>query len=88
MKHEYIRTYVKANRTRVLFDYADILCYNDAGELATSTWNEYEYQHIHPDNAYNSAYSNNTGHIGAAGALRLAKAQWWMLARLAGWDGR
>ncbi|MBK7733428.1 MAG: Ig-like domain-containing protein [Bacteroidales bacterium] len=28
-----------------------------------------------------------TGHISNAGALRLAKAMWWMLARIAGWDG-
>ena len=26
-------------------------------------------------------------HISEAGALRLAKAMWWMLARIAGWDG-
>jgi hypothetical protein len=88
LKNEYIRTYVKSNRTRVLFDYGDILCYNDAGERATTTWNGQEYPIIHPDNDYNSEYSNNTGHIGAAGALRLAKAQWWLLARLAGWDGK
>jgi len=30
---------------------------------------------------------SSVGHIGANGALRLAKALWWMLARLAGWDG-
>jgi len=28
-----------------------------------------------------------TGHIGTVGAIRLAKAMWWMLARIAGWDG-
>ncbi|HLO57447.1 MAG TPA: Ig-like domain-containing protein [Bacteroidales bacterium] len=27
------------------------------------------------------------GHIGPAGRMRLAKAQWWLLARIAGWDG-
>ncbi len=27
------------------------------------------------------------GHIGEEGSIRLAKAMWWMLARLAGWDG-
>ena len=27
------------------------------------------------------------GHISDAGTIRLAKAMWWMLARIAGWDG-
>jgi hypothetical protein len=30
---------------------------------------------------------SSIGHIGEVGAIRLAKAQWWMLARIAGWDG-
>ena len=29
VKHEYIRNFVKADPTRILFDYADILAYND-----------------------------------------------------------
>ncbi len=86
VKHDYIRAYVAANQSRVLFDYADILCYNDAGEVAEYTWDdsgtERVYRGIHSDNA-----GSDTGHIGNAGALRLAKAMWWMLARIAGWDG-
>jgi hypothetical protein len=32
-------------------------------------------------------YTEDGDHIGQRGALRLAKAMWWMLARMAGWDG-
>lgn len=32
-------------------------------------------------------YSEDGDHIGRIGALRVAKAMWWMLARIAGWDG-
>jgi uncharacterized protein YjdB len=32
--------------------------------------------------------STGVGHIDAVGALRLAKAMWWLLARIAGWDGK
>jgi hypothetical protein len=28
-----------------------------------------------------------TGYISTEGSIRLAKAMWWMLARIAGWDG-
>lgn len=88
LKNDYIRKYVKAKGKRVLFDYADILCYNDNGELETTTWedkstgNKYTYPIIHPDND-----TEDTGHISNAGAIRLAKAMWWMLARIAGWEG-
>ena len=81
--YESIRDYVASDAGLVLFDYADILCYNDAGELETYTWNGHTYPLIHPDNE-DGAY---TGHIGMNGAVRLAKAMWWMMARIAGWDG-
>ncbi|MGI6306836.1 MAG: Ig-like domain-containing protein [Bacteroidales bacterium] len=32
-------------------------------------------------------HSEDGDHIGEVGALRLAKAMWWLLARIAGWDG-
>ena len=53
------------------------------------------HNQIHPDNLmdydenFNIIAWNDTDgdHIGEVGALRLGKAMWWMLARMAGWDG-
>ena len=83
LDYEATRNYVIADSSRVLFDYADILVYNDAGEEETALYNGNTYQVIHPDNM-GGTY---TGHIGSVGAIRLGKAQWWMMARIAGWDG-
>ena len=83
LKYERIRDYVDANPTRILFDYADILCYDDNGNQTTTSWNGHIYPIITPTNLGNASI----GHIGSAGSIRLAKAMWWMLARMAGWDG-
>jgi len=83
LKMEAIRNYVKADPSRILFDYADILCYDDNGSLTTTTWNGHTYPIITKTNLGDASI----GHIGSAGAIRLAKAMWWMLARIAGWDG-
>ena len=83
LKHQRIRDYVNADPTRILFDYADILCYDNDGKLSTNIWNGHIFPVITPTN-YGDA---SIGHIGEQGALRLAKAMWWMLARIAGWDG-
>jgi hypothetical protein len=84
LKHEHIRNYVKADPTRILFDYADILCYDNGSETPTSTtWNGHTYPIITATNLG----SADIGHIGSVGRLRIAKAMWWMLARIAGWNG-
>jgi hypothetical protein len=83
LKQEHIRAYVKANPARILFDYSDILCYDDAGSVTTRTWNG----HVYPSITATNLGDGSIGHIGSAGTLRLAKAMWWMLARIAGWDG-
>ena len=44
IKHEYIRHYVQADASRILFDYADILCFNDNGTNNTSTYDGHVYQ--------------------------------------------
>ena len=84
LKHQRIRDYVSARDNLILFDYADILCYDDGSEvMSTSTWNGYTFPFITTTN-YGDG---DIGHISAAGQLRIAKAMWWMLARIAGWDG-
>jgi len=94
IKHQYIRDFVGAAPDRILFDYADILCWSDAGNQKNITWtdfagNQQTYQVIHDDNLLDldGGYTEDGDHIGQRGALRLAKALWWMLARMAGWDG-
>jgi len=84
LKHQRIRDYVVGDPSRILYDYADILCYDDGSEImATSTWNGHTFPVITPTN-YGDG---NLGHIDSPGVIRLAKAMWWMLARIAGWDG-
>ncbi len=83
LKNERIRNYVKADPTRILFDYADILCYDSNGEPTTYTWEGHIFPIITPTNLT----PTTIGHISDAGAVRLAKAMWWMLARMTGWDG-
>jgi hypothetical protein len=88
VKHDYIRNYVLADTTRIMFDYADILAYDDGSDienLATYSYGGTDY-YYQQETATNIG-DGTIGHIGSAGAIRLAKAQWWMLARIAGWDG-
>jgi hypothetical protein len=84
IENESIRSHVDANATRILFDYADILCYDNNGSGNTSTWDGHTYPVA---TATNISPTVESYHISEAGALRLAKAMWWMLARIAGWDG-
>jgi hypothetical protein len=98
IKHDYIRNYVLAVSSRILFDYADILCWNNSGVKYVANWNDggtnRPHANIHPDNMmdYDDSWNivaqvEDGDHIGEVGTVRLAKAMWWMLARLAGWDG-
>jgi hypothetical protein len=79
-----IRDYVEADEDLILFDYADILCYNDSDELRELTYSGNTFPWIHPDNMGGGM---TDGHIGYNGAVRLAKAMWVLMARIAGWDG-
>ena len=82
VKHGYMRDYVTANN-KVLFDYADILTHDADGSQTTGIWNGNSMACITPTNLG----SADVGHIDTVGAVRLAKAMWWMLARISGWDG-
>ena len=82
LKHEHLREYVRANPSLILFDYADILCFDDDGSGTTDSFNGTTFPAITPTNL--SPVS--AGHISKAGGVRLAKAMWWMLARMAGWQ--
>ncbi len=102
LKNQHIRDYVSnnGNNDTYFLDYADILVYNSEGELHTVNWDDNgtprPHQQIHPDNKMD--YDENFNiidpgsdeiddHIGEVGALRLAKAMCWLLARASGWDG-
>jgi hypothetical protein len=84
LKYEQIRNYVNSGNSLFLFDFADILCYDNNGTPATTSWNGKTFPTITSTNALPVVAEY---HISSAGALRLAKALWWMLARMAGWDG-
>ncbi|MCG8699300.1 MAG: DUF5018 domain-containing protein, partial [Bacteroidales bacterium] len=86
LKWEYLRNYLDTTKF-MLFDYADILAYNDSDELRETWWDDRNgerqyFPFIHRDNLQ----SGNIGHIGINGAVRLAKAMWVMLAVAEGWD--
>ena len=98
LKNQHIRNYIEGKDGYFFFDYADILVHNNAGNRNTVTWNDggqlRAHDQIHPenlmnyDNSWNIIVGSDDGdHIGEVGALRLAKALWWMLARIEGWDG-
>jgi hypothetical protein len=89
LKYDRIRAWIKDHPDNVLFDFADILSYNNEGELATGSWTDdqnvkHTYPTFHTDNGveFYAPY-----HFGKIGAQRIAKATWWMLARMAGWSG-
>lgn len=89
LKYKYLRDHVKNLAAAYFFDFADILSYNDAGVQATTTWtdNNGTLQTFPIINSENMNVFNANYHFGSNGALKIAKAMWWMLARMAGWDG-
>ena len=89
LKHEAIRSYVESVGG-VLFDYADILCW-DGGIQYMDSWDGHDFQNGDPDLAEGGeGYNPGEGgcHISQDACVKLAKAMWWMLARIAGWDGQ
>lgn len=89
IKYDYMRDYVRNSNDAILFDYADILAWSNGGQQSTDTWTDHggtlrTFQKIHPDNMLdlNGTYVEDGDHIGQRGALRLGKAQWYMLAAM------
>ena len=94
LKHEHIRDHVAASSDRALMDYADLLTWSNAETQNTTTWTPsggptHTFPYIHSDNMLDldGSYAEDGDHIGQRGTVRLARALWWMLARIAGWDG-
>lgn len=98
--NDQMRNYAISNE-KVLFDVADILshdpngnpCYDNRDGVPYSNGNNSEN---HPDDGQNllaicQHYTTETdgGHLGSvsAGKIRVAKAFWVLMARIAGWDG-
>jgi len=65
-----------ASGNRPLFDLADIESHDGAGAPVFDSGHEAMY----PD------WSSDGGHLNEAGAGRAARAMWWLMSRLAGWD--
>ena len=86
--NEKIRNYCIDN-DKILFDFADIeqYLYNSSGDVTSSrSWGTYGSERFPiRQRAYNS---NDHGHTTATNCRNKAKAFWWMMARLAGWDGQ
>lgn len=89
LKNQRIRDHASADPDAILFDYADILAHNNAGQQNTVSWNSNSFPFIHSDNMqdFGGGYSEDGDHIGQEGALRLGKALWVLMAQVAGWDG-
>jgi predicted small lipoprotein YifL len=98
--NDQMRAYAVAN-DKILFDVADILSHDEQGQPCYDNRDGVEYCNNnrcenHPDDSLNhlaicQEYTTETdgGHLGSVsgGRLRVAKAFWVLMARIAGWEG-
>jgi hypothetical protein len=75
-RNNQIRDYCR-NNNKVLFDFADLDCWYN-GEQYTEGGIPMEHPHYHGDEAGHTTYES---------CENKARAFWWLLARIAGWDG-
>lgn len=94
VKHQTIRAFVRADSTRVFYDYSDILSHNNAGEeyVDETGWTDFndEFQTYPTIQAVNEgAYDGGDGdcHVADTGVIRIGKGLWYLMARLSGWNG-
>jgi len=100
--NEQMREYCQAHG-RILFDMADIISHTDQGLPCFDNRDGVPYVAMngqsenHPDDGFDwpaicQDYTTETegGHLGSvsAGKVRMAKAFWVLMARIAGWDGK
>jgi len=89
LKNNHIRSYVSNTTDGILFDYADILCWDDFGNRQTNAWTDLAgrpkfYEWVADDNYrdFDGSVGTASYHLGQRGALRLGKALWVMLAQM------
>ena len=80
LRNEQIRDYCRLNN-KVLFDFADLDAWYN-GEQATYIYNNQTVPVEHPQ--YNG---NDCQHTASLSCETKGKALWWLLARIAGWEG-
>lgn len=73
--NDQVRAYSRANG-KLLFDIADIECHNAAG---VKLIDELGREHMWAE------WTDDGGHLNADGASRVARALWWLMARIGGW---
>jgi hypothetical protein len=79
LRNNQIRQYCIDNN-KVLYDFADLDCWYN-GQQATYTYNSQQIPIQH--SAYNG---NDCGHANTLSTTIKAKAEWWMMARISGWQ--
>ena len=84
LRNEQIRQYCRENN-KVLFDFGELESWSaDRTKQNTYSYNGQNIPYWHDDWTKGAYY--NDGHINEAACTMKAKAMWWLLARIAGWN--